>query len=218
VLPEEIAPCEAAIGCQDGGLLASGESNDFVCVTGLSSGDVCLYSCAQSTDCANISESCQTLSGTKACFYNYCDNSLVGPFFNTCDASGSGDGECLAYGATATSGPFGAVCYQNGTVAQGDVCQTYRTGGSNDQQCVFGQFCVPRPADQTVGVCMQLSDTGQFGGSHTHPCTDPSNLVWQDVIGADFGVCVPPCPDDGGACPANLTCRSISGVGKGCVP
>jgi len=218
-LPEEIAPCKTSVGCQDAGPSSDGESDDFVCVYGGSSqvGDICLYSCSQSTDCANISENCESLSGTNICTYNYCDNSLVGPFFNTCDASGSGDGECLAYGATATSGPFGAVCYQNGSVAQGDICQTYRTSGSNDQQCVFGQFCVPTPADQTVGVCMQLTDTDQFGGTPSHPCTDTSNLVWQDIIGADFAVCVPPCPDDGGACPANLTCRSIPG-GKACVP
>jgi hypothetical protein len=62
---------------------------------------------------------------------------------------------------------------------------------------------------------MQLTD--QPGVAVTHPCTDPTSEVWEDIIGADFAVCVPPCPDDGGACPANLTCRSIPG-GKGCVP
>ncbi len=217
VLPEEIAPCDSSAGCQDAGPSGNGESDDFVCAAGFPGGDICLYSCSQSTDCANISESCQNVGGTNICFYNYCDvngeGQLVGPYFDACDASGSGDGECLAYGATATTGPFGAVCYQNGTVAQGEVCQTYRTGGSNAQQCVFGDFCVPTPADQTVGVCMQLTDTGQFGGSHSHPCADTTNLVWQDIIGADFAVCVPACPNDGGACPANLTCRSIPGEG-----
>ena len=217
VLPEEIGPCAPSVGCQDGGTLTTGESDDFVCATGFSSGDICLYACSASTDCANISESCQTVGSDDICFYNYCDTNdqgqLVGPYFNACDASGTGDGECLSYGGVP---PFGAVCYQNGSVAQGEVCNTYRTQGSNASQCVFGQFCVPQANNPNVGVCMQLTD--EPGVPITHPCSDPSNLVWEDIIGADFAVCVPTC-GDGGSCPANLSCQTIAEVGsKGCVP
>jgi hypothetical protein len=217
VLPEEIAPCSPSVGCQDGGPLTTGESDNFVCATGFNTGDICLYSCGASTDCANISESCQQVGSDSICFYNYCDvndqGQLVGPYFNTCDATGTGDGECLSYGGVP---PFGAVCYQNGSVAQGDVCNTYRTQGSNSSQCVFGQFCVPQADNQNLGVCMQLTD--EPGVPITHPCSDPSNLVWEDVIGADFAVCVPTC-GDGDTCPANLACQTTAGLGtKGCVP
>ncbi len=215
-LPQEIGPCEQSIGCQDGGPTSSGESDDFICAGDKTDGYACFYQCSESSDCANITETCQTLGGSKVCTYNYCDTQ-GGPYFNACDDLGSGDGECLSWGGlTSTGDAAAAVCYQNGAVVDGAACQTYRTGGSGDSQCVFGEFCVPSPSNQTVGICLPLADAP---GLHTmHPCADASNLVWVDVLGANFGVCVPPCPDDGGACPENLTCRSIPGVGKGCVP
>ncbi len=206
-LPQEIGPCDQAIGCQDAGPSPDGESDDFVCAGDTKDGYACFYQCTQSSDCANITETCQTIGGSHVCSYNYCEPMTA---YTHCDDLGSGDGECLSWGGGAA-----AVCYQNGTVADGAACKTYRENGSGDSQCVFGDFCVPTPSDQTVGVCMPVAAAS--GSSHACPST--SDTVWVDVLGADFGVCVPACPSDGGACPANLSCRSsIPGVGEGCVP
>ena len=50
-----------------------------------------------------------------------------------------------------------------------------------ESQCVFGDFCVPSPSDQTVGVCMQLTEASSQNKKN-HPCTDAADLVWVDVI------------------------------------
>jgi len=213
-LPEEIGACMPSVGCQDAGSpTKNGESDQFSCLD--DQGYVsCLYTCADSNACANITENCQSVKGQGACVYNYCNvNSHGGfdaPFFNACDAAGTGDGQCLSWGGMPAAG---AVCYQVGTIPKGEVCHTYRTGGADDQLCAFGYFCVPTPADQTVGVCMELTD-GTFGQK---PCTDSSDRTLYDVIGANFGVCSPLC-SDGGTCPPNLSCQDIAGSGKSCVP
>jgi hypothetical protein len=206
-LPQEIYPCDPTIGCQDGG------STNLVCTAGFptttGTATLCAYPCSHSSDCANISESCQHVGTSHVCSYNYCDynssGTFVGPFWDACNAAGSNDGQCLSY-----SGGSGAVCYQNGTAAAGEACSMYRTGSS--PACVFGQFCTPSAADYNTGVCLQLTDIPDGG----HPCNPSTYVAVQTVIGADFSVCAKPCQGNGD-CASNLTCQTITGA-KVCLP
>lgn len=216
VLPEVNGICLAAVGCQSGG------PTPLVCAAGFEDPTTgamvseCVEPCTSSAGCAAPSNACVQVGASGICTSNLCDvdggvtsaPSFSGPFFNACNAAGTGDGQCLPFG---TGSELFAECYQTGSAAAGAACSLDR-GGSNPP-CVAGQICMPSYSDAGPngnGLCMQITD----GGAN---CTPSTYIGFQIVGNADWSICAQPCSQSSPR-PSGYGCATTGGGMDVCIP
>ncbi len=142
-IPPELYPCLSDVGCSKPGL---------VCTPGFQSNgqpvSACVYPCAQTADCPDLSTSCQQLpAGTHICFLNPCAPDGVDGYFAPCPSESADDGECLPIFAD-TASEIAGVCVGAGTLGSGAACTGTRTDAGLAGLCLAGLNCTQFDAGQ----------------------------------------------------------------------
>jgi hypothetical protein len=138
--------------------------------------DMCAQTCAASSACPVLSDSCQAVGGQQICWNNICaqpwtedytnqvgteNTSARTAYFQACNAAGTGDGICLPYsfeGYGTTKGQLAyldiGVCLQNGTSAN-SKCDVTATRSNLALACPAGTYCdqVLASTSSPNGVC-----------------------------------------------------------------
>jgi len=208
-LPGELDQCLSNVGCS---------SPSLVCTGGFDSGDepvsVCLYPCTSTSDCPNLTTSCQN----GVCFLNYCqtgDNGTIN-YFHPCPSASTADGECLP--VPAGFDQFAGLCVGAGSLPDGQSCAGVRTDAGLAGLCQQGSECAfldggtgHLSASLCEPVCYSNEEVPGDGPACPagDQCLDFSSFY-------AFGNCYQSCADGAGQnCPEGQVCDTLYSL---CVP
>ncbi|MHB1843399.1 MAG: hypothetical protein ACYCWW_01015 [Deltaproteobacteria bacterium] len=221
-LPSEIMPCQMNPGC----------AAPYSCKNLGSSGQLCVQSCAATTDCLALTDECLSLSATE----HLCIPALCGPgvpsgypaigstLYGSCTLTTANDGTCLPL---EDKGKTIGICIQGGSAAEAATCGEARDAGTASL-CEPGTICLPvaDAGSACTPLCASTSNgapadggvDGGFPAAENLPCT--GGVCLSGGTNADFGLCLSNCTGTGqSTCSGTESCQQPTGYDGGvCLP